>query len=69
MVETDSMTGCVEEAIEEGLACPGCEKPVTEETGVECYCEPEGFSRQHETWLWCSIECQGQTHEIPYYAP
>lgn len=56
-------------SIEEGTACPGCESPVTEETGVECYCEAEGFSRQHETWLWCSRECQYKTHEIPYSVP
>ncbi|KKM94147.1 hypothetical protein LCGC14_1201260 [marine sediment metagenome] len=76
MVEANRPTGRVESAtvdvetgIDEGTICPGCEKPVTEETGVGCYCEAEGYSRQHETWLWCSTECQDKTHEIPYYAP
>ena len=53
----------------EGQRCPGCEIPIQEDTGVECYCATEGYSRDHERMLWCSQDCQDRNHEIPYYVP
>ena len=53
----------------EGQCCPGCEIPIQEDKGIECFCSVEGFSRDHERMLWCSQECQDKTHEIAYPMP
>lgn len=61
MVENDRQTG----RIEEGTCCPGCEMAIRGE-GIECFCEVEGYSSEHETWRWCTNVCYISTHEIAY---
>ncbi|KKK79247.1 hypothetical protein LCGC14_2835400, partial [marine sediment metagenome] len=49
--------------IMEGRRCPGCEVPVAEDSGVECYCAAEDFGRTHELYKWCTQRCFDATHE------
>lgn len=56
----------VETGIVEGKLCPGCESPVDEDIGIECFCEVEGYSSEHVTFRWCNFECYIHTHEIAY---
>ena len=51
------------EAVEDGSACAGCETPIAEDSGVECYCAVEDFGYAHEQYRWCTQDCFNRTHE------
>ena len=56
---------CIEAVnnIEEGTACAGCEAPIEEDEGIECYCAAEDFGRAHEQYRWCTQDCFNRTHD------
>ena len=56
-------------SIEDGSACAGCEEPIPEDEGVECYCAVEEFGRAHELYKWCTQDCFNKTHDELYPEP
>ena len=56
-------------SIEDGSACAGCETPIPDNEGVECYCAVEEFGREHELYKWCTQDCFNRTHDECYPEP